>query len=94
MSEASNNSGILAALIQRFMEQRGPRLERLNERLDKGEILTEQDITFLKEVMNDAHTNKALIDGNEELQAVVARIMHVYKVIMDKAVENEKKSQS
>ena len=94
MSEVSNDHGILAALSQRFIEQRLPKLERLKERLDQGEVLTDDDITFLKQVLDDAHTNKALIERHPELQATSGRIMHLYKEIMDKALENENNNQS
>jgi hypothetical protein len=94
MGEVSNDDGILAALGKRLVEQRLPRLEFLKERLGQGEVLTDEDITFLKQAFDDAHTNKALIERHAELQATSGRIMHLYKEIMDKALENEKKSQS
>lgn len=93
MVDASNDSGILTALGQRFIEQRLPKLERLKEQLNLGKVLTDDDLTFLKQILDDVHTNKALIEKHPEFQETSARIMHLYKEIIGMALDNEKSNQ-
>ena len=94
MNKPSDDTSILTVLATRLVEQRLPRLELLKARLDQGEALTDHDIRFLKEALEDAQGNKALIGRHPELQELAGRLVHLYKEIMDKAVENEKKSAS
>lgn len=94
MSEPANDSGVLAVLAERLVEQRLPRLELLKAKLDRGEVLSDYDINFLTQALADAQNNMALIDRHPELQALAAKVLHLYKEIMDKAVENENNRQS
>lgn len=90
MSEPSQDAGIIAVVGERLMKQRLPRLEQINTQLDRGEALTDFDIRYLKQALEDAQGNRALIERNPDLQEVAGQVMHLYKVIMDKAVANEK----
>ncbi|MEI8363809.1 MAG: hypothetical protein WCG35_11415 [Betaproteobacteria bacterium] len=89
MNQQVNDKGILTVLAKRLVEQRLPRLERLKEQLDRGEVLTDYDLTFMKQVLEDAQANQALVDRHPEVQKIVGQIIHLYKEIMDKAFENE-----
>jgi hypothetical protein len=89
MSEVSKDSGVLTVLAQRLVEQRLPKLLLLKERLDQGEVLTDYDLQFLEGALSDAQENMALVGRNREVQDVAARVVHLYKEIMDKAVQNE-----
>jgi hypothetical protein len=89
MTNPSKDTAILTVLGKRLVEQRLPTLMRLQDRLDEGEVLTEYDIHFLQEAFTDAQNNKALIDNNPESQEISAKVLHLYKVIMDKATANE-----
>ena len=94
MSEPSDDTGIITVLAERLVEQRLPKLEFLKAQLDRGEVLTDNDINFLKQVLADAQGNKALIERNPEVQGIAGQVLHLYKEIMDKAVENEKNRES
>jgi hypothetical protein len=43
-------------------------------------------------VFHDTQAIQALIERHPEHQAFVAKLMHLYKEISDKALENEKKA--
>ena len=90
MSDPSQDAGIIAVVGERLVKQRLPRLEQINAQLDRGELLTDLDISFLKQALEDAQGNRAVIERNPELKDTVAQVLHLYKVIMDKALANEK----
>ena len=90
MSDPSQDAGITAVVGERLVKQRLPRLEQINAQLDRGELLTDLDIRFLKQALEDAQGNRAVIERNPELKDTVAQVLHLYKVIMDKALANEK----
>lgn len=92
MKDASEDAGVMVALVERFTEQRLPRAVALKERVDNGESLTENDIKFLEEVFRDANQIMPLVDRHPEWQPLAARAIHLYKEITDRALENEKKS--
>ena len=89
MSEPSKDTGIITALAERLVKQRLPKLELLKAQLDRGESLTDYDITFLKHSLADAQENRALIERNPDIQEIAAQVAHLYKEIMEKALENE-----
>lgn len=91
MSDSSHDAGVIQALLERLNTQRLPRALDLKDKVDAGEPLSEYDMRFLDEVLHDAHTIKPLVERHPEYQQLVARIIHLYKEITDKALENEKK---
>jgi len=90
VSELSKDTSILIVLAERLEKQRLPRLELLKVQLDRGETLTDQDIMFLKQALTDAQENRALIERHPEIQGVAAKVVRLYKEIMEKAIENER----
>jgi hypothetical protein len=69
-----------------------PRALELKKKVDAGETLGEYDLSFLESVFRDAETIKPLVNRHPEYQQLVSRIIMLYKEIMDKAMENEKKA--
>jgi hypothetical protein len=94
MSEQSRDTGIIVALAERFREQRLPRALQLKERVDRGEKLSAADIEFLEQVFADAQHIGTLADRHPEWQPIVAQAMHMYKQITEKALENERSTDS
>jgi hypothetical protein len=94
VSELTNDQNILTVLATRLVEQRIPRLELLKAQLDRGTPLTDYDIGFLKEALADAQGNAMLIARHPNLQALAGQVVHLYKEIMDKAIEVESNRQS
>ena len=92
MKEAADELGVIYALIERFEKQRLPRLLELKKRVDKGEVFSESDILFMYQVTLDAQRSKRLIDRHPEWQEFCAEVIHFYEEIVEKALENEKKS--
>jgi len=92
MKDKSHDPGVIHALVERLNTQRLPRALDLKKRVDAGEALGDHDLHFLEGVFRDAETIKPLADRNPEYQELLSRVIHLYKEIMDKAAENEKKT--
>jgi len=92
MTQSSEDTGVILALMQRFNEQRLPKALTLKVRVEEGECLSEHDIAFLDEVFRDANHVMPLIDKHPELQPIATRAVSLYKEITEKALENEKQS--
>ena len=92
MKDSADDLGVIYALIERFEKQRLPRLLEIKKRVDKGEVFTELDIQFIAEVTHDAQRSKPLIDRHPEWHEFCAEVIHLYEEVVEKALENEKKS--
>lgn len=87
-----HDAGVTQTLLDRMNNQRLPRALELKEKVDAGEPLGEYDLRFLEDVFADARTIQPMVDRHPEYQKLVARIIHLYKEILDKALENENKT--
>jgi len=92
MTDSSHDPGVMHTLVERLNSQRLPRALDIKKKVDAGETLGEYDLHFLKGVFHDVETIKPLIDRHPEYQQLAAKIIRLYKEIMDKAMENEKKA--
>lgn len=92
MTQSSEDTGVILALMERFNEQRLPRALEIKKRVEHGECLSEPDIAFLEEVFKDANHVIPLIDKHPELQPIATRAVSLYKEITEKALENEKQT--
>ena len=92
MNESADELGAIYALVERFEKQRLPRLLVLKRRVDKGGVLSESDIQFMYQVTLDAQQSKRLIDRHPEWHKFCAEVIHLYEEVVEKALENEKKS--
>jgi len=92
MLDASEEDGVILMLIERFEKQRFPRLRALKELVDRGELLSDDDIEFLDAVIHDSQQSKRLMDRHPEWQLFCAEVVHLYETITEKALDNEKGS--
>ncbi|HEY9199272.1 MAG TPA: hypothetical protein VIR60_07890 [Gammaproteobacteria bacterium] len=86
-----HDAGVSQALLDRLNNQRLPRALEIKEKVDAGEPLGEYDLRFLEDVFADAQAIQPMVDRHPEYQKLVARVIHLYKEILDKAVANENK---
>lgn len=92
MNKPSSDEGVIQVLLDRLNTQRLPRALRLKDKVDAGNLLDDADLQFLDEVFHDSQAIRAMIDRHPEHQQFVAKIMHLYKEITEKALANEKKT--
>jgi hypothetical protein len=89
MADVSKELGTIAVLAKRMVEERLPRALAMKARVDKGEVLNENDLAFLEEVVAGARQNWELLKDPRVLE-VAGRMTQLYKEITTKALENEK----
>ena len=92
MNDSAGELAVIYALVERFEKQRLPRLLEIKKRVDKGGVLSESDIQFMYQVTLDAQRSKWLIDRHPEWHKFCAEVIHLYEEVVEKALENEKKS--
>lgn len=92
MSGSTRDAGIIQVLAERMEKQRLPRALALKDMVDRGECLGDIDIAFLEEVFRDAGQIRTHLDAHPEWQDLAARILHLYKELTDKALENEQRA--
>ncbi|MGH8525087.1 MAG: hypothetical protein ACREXY_13015 [Gammaproteobacteria bacterium] len=92
MSESSEDLGLITVLLQRMETQRLPRALALKDKVDRGGLLDDFDLGFLDEVFAETSNVRPLLAQHPEYQELAARMMHLYKQITDKALQNEKAS--
>ena len=90
MDKSDQDAGTIAALMLRFKEYRLPRAKRLLKRVNDGEILSDDDIRFLKRVYNDGINSQLLIKRHPEYNELVTRAIDLYTEIIARGLENEK----
>ncbi|MGI9284695.1 MAG: hypothetical protein ACR2P1_04850 [Pseudomonadales bacterium] len=91
MTNSDEDDGTIAVVMERLHKYRLPRALDLKERVDRGELLSDIEIEFLKRVFADANTVMPIVDRHPEYQDLAARVIDLYYEITNKALENEKK---
>lgn len=91
MADDSKDAGLIEVLAKRLEQQRLPKALALKEKVDGGETLNEFDIQFLEDVFRDAQQVGDLVERHPEWHELAAKMIHLYKEITDKALENERK---
>ena len=90
MKQSEKDAGTIAALMLRFQQTRLPRANRLLEKVNGGELLSDSDIRFLKRVYRDSRANQSLVRRNPEYLNFVTGFIDLYTEIIAKGLENEK----
>lgn len=89
MDQKEEDAGSLTLLLERFTEYRLPRAERMLDRVNAGEKLTDYDLHWLKQIHEEGKKNRDLLRRNPAYREVVARMVDLYAQITTKALENE-----
>lgn len=90
MSEPTDDAGTIQALLERLVKFRLPRTLAIKQRTDGGERLTDSDIAFLKNALEDAHHASKFVGRNPKFHELGVQIVQLYDDIVRKALENEK----
>lgn len=90
MEQSTKDAGTIAALMIRMKDYRLPRAKRLLEKVNQGDLLSNEDISFLKRVYNDSRNSQPLVKRHPEYHDIVVRALNLYTDIIAKGLENEK----
>lgn len=90
MSNDTEDTGVIMAILERLNDFRLPRLLELKERMDAGETLSEYDMEFLERVIEDARSAHVYADRHPDVQPLYSRVIALYSEITAKGLENEK----
>ena len=92
MVHSDDEKGVILALLKRLVDFRLPRLLDLQSRVNKGELLTDNDIEFLDQALHDANESRSHIVKFPEYADVISKLTALYTEITSKALENQKHS--
>lgn len=92
MTAHSDEERMLLALLVNFETHRLPRALDIKEKVDKGKSLSDWEIDYLHEAIEEAHRAKALMDRHPEFQALYAHAVRLYDEITIQALKNEQRS--
>jgi len=89
VTQKLRDMGVMTVLLRRVYSQRLPRILILKSKVDQGGLLDRYDIDYLSHVLADARAIQPTIERHPEYQPLAARLISLYKAVIDKAVENE-----
>jgi len=92
VSDPTDDSSTIQALLDRLVKFRLPRLLDIKKRSDLGERLSDTDIEFLKSALEDAQDGKKFVARHRELHDLGVRVAQLYAEIVAKAAQNEGKA--
>ena len=84
------DAGTIAALMKRFKEQRLPRAQRMLDKVNAGNVLSDEEIDYLEDIFEQSKSIQPLIERHPEYHKLVSQMTELYTTIVAKAVENEK----
>jgi hypothetical protein len=91
MATPDHDTGVIQVLLERLNSQRLPMAQALKKKVDRGETLSDHDMGNLDDILAHAREIQPLLDRHPDYKDLVGQIMTLYKEILDKALENEKK---
>ncbi len=89
MVDFKDDAGTIQTLLDRLEKFRLPRVLAIKRRVDDGEKLTEEDLEFLKHVLEEGRQIEPLLARHPEYQSLASRLVSLYDEISRKALENE-----
>ena len=89
MTNIQNDDGVVVALLNRLRTQRLPRALDIKAKVDRGELLDDYQIDYLRDALDDAMSQHARCERHPELASVIAGIIHLHHEITRVALANE-----
>jgi hypothetical protein len=90
VSDVSKDTGVIAVLAKRMVEERLPKALAMKERVDKGGVLNDLDLAFLEQIVADSGQLRPLMEKDPRVKELAGQMLQLYRGITEKALENEK----
>jgi hypothetical protein len=81
--------GKILVLLNRFNTYRLPYARQLELKVDRGELLSEHDMRFLKKVFEECVHARRLAEKHPRYESLVSQATRLYGDIVRKGLENE-----
>lgn len=91
MSDPRTELGVVQALLDRLVKHCLPRLVDIKQRVDDGQKLSDTDIEFLRESLEDAKETSRHVMQHPELEALASRVGALHADIIRAGTENERR---
>ena len=88
MDIEQKDKGVIAVLLKRFEHERYPRIKQLEQKVDNGAVLDQDDLTYLEQVLMDTHQVIAIVTRHPEYGALAKETLLMYEYIMTKSQQN------
>jgi hypothetical protein len=87
--DSSAERGHILVLLNRFNTYRLPYARALDAKVDRGELLSDYDIRFLKKVFEECAHARRLAEKHPAYESLVSQATRLYGDIMRKGLDNE-----
>lgn len=87
--DSSAELGHILVLLNRFNTYRLPYARQLQVKVERGELLSEYDMRFLKKVFEECAHARRLAEKHPRYASLVSQATRMYGDIMHKALDNE-----
>ena len=92
MTMSQKDLGIAQVLLKHLNEQLLPYALELKDRVDKGELLSDYDLEFLKKAEGEARFLPPLLERQPQYKPLAQQVFALLEHIAAKGSENEKAS--
>ncbi len=88
MDIEQKDKGVIAVLLKRFEHERYPRIKQLEQKVDNGAVLDQDDLSYLEQVLMDTHQVIAIVTRHPEYGSLAKETLLMYEDIMTKSQQN------
>jgi len=92
MDLQTKDIGVIAVIIKQFQNERYPRMQALQQKVNSGLVLDSNDLSYLEKVFSDAHQLMAVISRHPEYGQLAKKALLMYEEIMSKSQLNDSES--
>jgi hypothetical protein len=92
MSQPTDDTATIQALLDRLLHFRLPRALEIKKHVETGARLDDSEIDFLKRALEEAQQGQKFVSRNPQFHALGAQIAQLYDDIVSRALENEKQA--
>jgi hypothetical protein len=90
ISDRASELGVIQVLLNRFNNDRLPYALQLKAQVDRGQLLSEYELHFVKKMLEESQHASRLAARHMKYEALVGQAASLLSEIVSKALENER----